>query len=72
MKNLRQAGDDQLSYDRWQARQASREVAALNGELGSEVQIVALSARYAALKASGQHVAAAALKAQAISIREGK
>jgi hypothetical protein len=71
-RHLRQAGDEALAAQRWQAQQASREQRALNGELGPEAQILALSARYMALRASGQHEAAAELKRQAYAIREAQ
>ena len=61
-----------LATDRWQAQEARREQAALNGELGTEAQIIALSARYMALRATGQHEAAAELKRQAYAIRGGQ
>lgn len=69
-KLLRQTGDEQMAAQRWQAQEAARQTAALNGELGVEAQILALSAHYMALRASGQDEAAAAIKARAYAIRE--
>lgn len=52
--------------------QTSTEAAALAGELGTDVQLVAMSEQYKALKAAGRLVEAQAIKAAAIAITEGK
>jgi hypothetical protein len=61
---------DQLDLQRWQASQAHIQIAALNGELGPEAQIIALSALYMELRAQGRMDEARALKDQAYAIRE--
>lgn len=70
---LRQAGDEQLSYDRWQAQQARLEVAAINGELGPNAQIIALSEVYQALRAAGKMDEAMEIKRRVnLIVTEGK
>ena len=71
MQNLRKHGDQQLELQRWQAQQASREGAALNGLLGKNAQLLALSEKYKELRAAGDDEAAAAVKRQALAIVEG-
>lgn len=69
MQHLRRHGDAQDEARRWRASQVSREVAALNGELGPEAQIIALSAHYMELRAQGKYDEAKAVKQQAYAIR---
>lgn len=52
--------------------QAVREAAALSGELGTQAQLIAMSAQYAELKAAGKLEAAAAVKAAAMKIYEAR
>ena len=51
--------------------QAAREGAALNGLLGKNAQILALSEVYKELRAAGEFEKAEAVKAQALAIVEG-
>ena len=53
-------------------QQAAAEGAALAGELGIDSQLLAMSELYKALKLAGRMVEAAAVKAEAIKIAEGK
>ena len=68
MKALRTHNDDQLAQQRWQASQASREQAAINGELGQTAQIIALSEVYMALRQAGRIDEAMALKVRVNAI----
>jgi hypothetical protein len=49
--------------------QAAAEGAALRGELGTQAQLIAMSAQYLELKAAGKLVEAQAVKAAAIKIK---
>jgi hypothetical protein len=60
---------NQLGNTRDVISQAENEGRALRGEFGPRRQIAAMSAKYLALKAAGQHEAAAAVKAEAQAIR---
>lgn len=60
-----------MEAQRFQAQQAGRESAALNGLLGKSAQVLALSEQYKALKAAGKLDEARAVKAQAQAIVEG-
>ena len=51
--------------------QAAREGAALRGELGTQAQLIAMSAQYKQLRSEGKLEAAAAVKALAVKIYEG-
>ncbi len=62
----------QMEAQRWQASQASREQAAINGELGQPAQIIALSEVYKALRQAGKMDEAMALKRKVNAIVEGK
>ncbi len=58
----------QMEAQRWQASQARREQAAINGELGQAAQIIALSEVYKSLRAAGRMDEAQALKARVNAI----
>jgi hypothetical protein len=60
---------DSIGNTRDVLSQAENEGRALRGEFGVARQLVAMSAQYLALKAAGQLDAAAAVKAEAMSIR---
>ena len=62
MQHLRRHGDAQMEAQRWQASQAQREQAAINGELGRQAQILALAEVYRELRAAGQFEQAADIK----------
>ena len=68
MTRLRQTGDERDEAQRWNCDQARIQTAALNGELGAQAQLIAMSAAYGELMATQQFEAAAALKARAIQI----
>jgi|GEM_PF-4327328 len=73
MQHLRRTGDQQFETQRWQAQQAQREQAALNGELGQAAQIIALSEVYAALRRDGKLEQAAEIKRRVnLIVTEGK
>lgn len=57
---------------RFRLAQAELEAAALRGEFGLQRQLVAMSAKYNALKNAGQDDEARALKAQAIALAEAE
>jgi hypothetical protein len=68
MRQLRKTGDEQFATDRWQCDQARIQCAALNGELGLNTQLIAMSAAYGELMAGGFVDEARALKAQAQAV----
>ena len=52
--------------------QATMEAAALNGELGIDAQLIAMSGLYLELRAAGKLVEAQAVKAAAIELNAGR
>ncbi len=73
MQHLRKTGDQQLEAQRWAASQASREQAAINGQLGPQAQILALAEVYRELRAAGKVEQAAEIKRRVnLIVTEGK
>lgn len=56
---------------RWQLDQAAREAAALNGELGIDAQLLAMSEVYKQLKSEGKDAEAREIKNRAIELKAG-
>lgn len=73
MQHLRRHGDEQMEAQRWNASQAQREQAAINGELGQPAQYIALAELYRELRAAGKMTEAAEIKRRAnLIVTEGK
>lgn len=72
MTPLRTTGDEQQAAQRFSASQARTEQAALNGDLGVDSQLTAMSELYFELRAAGKLEAAAIVKGRALAINAGR
>jgi hypothetical protein len=69
MKHFNRIVEAQLEVQRFQATQASREQAALNGALGIDAQLLAMSEIYKDLRNAGRIDEALAVRAEAFRLK---